>query len=156
MFAQAIDKKGRPASDTSLSWMALVKDAGHIEANGAFVASAYPGVYPAALKVVAQQRFNDQDIIATAVVDVTVTGTVTDVTISPLLATIATGRTVHFDLTAWDENGIELPGLLVRWRLSDEAIGLIDRSGNFTAGDKPGLFENSITAEVIQTLPKSE
>lgn len=156
IFAQAMDKKGRPTSDTSLFWDTLIKEAGDIYANGAFVASDYPGVYPAALKVVARQRFDGQEISATAVVDVTVTGTVTDVTISPPLATIATGRTVHFDLTAWDENGIELPGLLVRWRLSDEAIGLIDPSGIFTAGDKPGLFENSIMAEVIQTLPKSE
>jgi hypothetical protein len=156
MFAQAMDKEGAPVQDTSLYWTAAVEEAGRIGANGAFIASARPGVYPAALKAVAQQRFDGQDLRATAAVDVTVTGTVTDVRISPPLATIAAGRTLHFDITARDENGIELPGLLIRWRLTDDSIGTIDPSGNFTAGHEAGLFTDAITAEVVQTLPKPE
>ena len=47
-----------------------------------------------------------------------------------------------------------LPGLIVRWSLSDESIGTIDAFGNFTAGDEPGLFQDAVRAEVIQRLPR--
>ena len=69
------------------------------------------------------------------------------------MATLAPGKTVHFSLTGWDENDIHLPGLVVLWSVSDESIGDIDAFGNFTASETPGLYQDAIRAEVIQTLP---
>ena len=67
--------------------------------------------------------------------------------------TIPSGRTVHFGVTGRDENGIVLPGLVARWSVSAVEIGTIDAFGNFTAGEVPGLYQDAIRAEVVQTLP---
>ena len=68
------------------------------------------------------------------------------------LAVVASGRTVHFSITGWDENNNILPGLVVIWKVTDESVGTIDAFGNLTAGQVPGLYQDAIRAEVIQQL----
>ena len=83
----------------------------------------------------------------------TVTGSLSDITVRPHLIAVAPGRTIHFSVNGKDENGITLPGLIVKWKLSDDSLGYIDNAGNFTAGHTPGTFTDAIIAEVIQNQP---
>ena len=147
-------KLGNPASDVETAWHVPSGGVGEIDENGSFTATGSPGSYPDALRVTVEQKLGDEVITRTASVGVVITGTLAELEIHPALATITPGRVAHFGVTARDENGVPLSGLVVIWRVSDEAIGQIDAFGNFTAGASPGLYEDAIRAEVSQVLPR--
>ena len=70
--------------------------------------------------------------------------------IYPNTAILNPGDTVHFSISGWDENNVELSNLVTRWSPVNEDIGKIDAYGNFTAGTSPGLFEDIVKAKVYQ------
>ena len=155
LSAHGVDDFGRPAAKVQVNWESVEPNAGRIDANGAFTATDIPGVYKGALKVTVEQPQDGEVISASKLVDVSVTGAMTRLEVRPTLATVSPGRTIHFRLSGWDENELKLPGLLVRWTVSNDDIGSIDAFGNFTAGDRPGIYTDAIQAEVIQTLPNT-
>ena len=151
LVVRAIDEFGEPAHSVTMFWDMLDGDAGEVTALGSFTAGKAPGNYPNAIRVTVEQLQEDEVITRSESISVLVTGTLSSAVVGPALAEVAPGRTAHFSLTAWDENGVELSGLVVLWSLSDESIGTIDAFGNFRAGEQPGLFEDAIQAKVIQT-----
>ena len=153
IMAHGIDEFGLLADEVQVNWELAEPGVGRINTHGAFTAASVPGIYKDVLKVTVEQRQDDQVISRSKTIDVSVTGAVTLLEVHPTLATISPGRTVHFSLSGWDENGLELSGLLVRWTVSSEEVGSMDAFGNFTAGDRPGMYPDAIEAEVIQTLP---
>ena len=153
-LVRAVGDSGKPAGDVTVSWEVLTEEAGEVTDLGVFRAGETPGIYSEALKVTAEQVSHDETVARAATVDVVVTGSLSRSEVHPSLATIVSGKTVHFSLSGWDENEVALPGLIVLWSLSDESIGTIDAFGNFTAGDEPGLYQNAVRAEVIQRLPR--
>ncbi|MDA1348106.1 MAG: hypothetical protein O3A47_04455 [Chloroflexi bacterium] len=153
LSVHGVDDLGGTASGLVTSWAAAIPNVGKMNANGSFVATGAPGHYPAALVATVEQSLGDDIVVRTASVDVTITGTLTEVEISPTVTTLAPGRTAHFRVTGRDENGVLLTGLVVRWSLYDDRIGTIDAFGNFTAGEELGVFQASIRARVNQTLP---
>ena len=72
--------------------------------------------------------------------------------VDPELATVTVGERAHFSAVGFDENGLAIPGLLVRWRLANPDLGSIDPLGNFTASATPGLYTDAIIATVTQTI----
>ena len=156
LVVRAIDEFGEPAHNVTVFWDMLDGDAGEVTALGSFTAGKAPGNYPNAIRVTVEQLQEDEVITRSESISVLVTGTLSSAVVGPALAEVAPGRTAHSSLTAWDENGVELSGLVVLWSLSDESIGTIDAFGNFRAGEQPGLFEDAIQAKVIQTLPDSQ
>jgi hypothetical protein len=153
LSVRAVDELGATPRDLSISWEMVKEESGEVTPLGSFRAGNTPGVYPVALRVTVEQHLDDQVVTSTGAVNVIITGTLSSAEVSPALAVVATGRTVHFSLTGRDENGIDLPGLIAIWSVSDERIGTIDAFGNFTAGKAPGAYEDAIRARVIQRLP---
>ena len=153
LSARAVDELGNPPKDLSISWQVVIGESGQVAALSAFTAGDIPGTYPEALRVTVEQRLGDEVITRTRTVNVIVTGTLSTAEAHPTLATVTPGKTVHFSLAGWDQNGVEIPGLVVIWSVSDESIGTIDAFGNFTAGQVAGMYEHAIRAEVIQKLP---
>ena len=80
----------------------------------------------------------------------TITGKLNKLEIYPNTAILNPGDTVHFSISGWDENNVELSNLVTRWYPVNEDIGKIDAYGNFTAGTSPGLFEDIVKAKVYQ------
>ena len=154
LTAQSVDEFGNPADNVAVSWRIMREDVGWIKNHGRFTATGSPGVYRDAIRVIAQQQIGDEEITKTEFVDVIITGTVAQLEVHPALATIAPGRTIHFRVSARDQHGISLSGLVVRWSVNDKEIGFIDHFGNFTAGKGSGFYQNAIRADVKQTFPK--
>lgn len=152
LSVQGVDNLGGTAAGLVTSWDAATPNLGKMNANGTFITTGAPGHYPAALVATVEQSLGDNIVVRTASVDVTITGTLTEVEISPTVTTLAPGRTAHFRVIGRDENGVSLTGLVARWSLDDDRIGTIDAFGNFTAGEELGVFQASIRAKVNQTL----
>ncbi len=150
---RATDESGDRPTDLTVTWEVLREEAGQITATGGFTAGTVPGTYTEALRVTVEQRLDEEVVTRSKTVEVVITGTLSGALVQPTLAVVATGRTVHFSLTGWDENNFVLPGLVVIWKVTDDSVGTIDAFGNFTAGHAPGLYQNAIRAEVVQKLP---
>lgn len=150
---RAVDESGDPVQNIEIAWQLESEEIGEITSGGGFTAGNRPGIYPSAIRVVAEQHLDEKNITLDKSVNVIITGTLSNAEVQPALATITPGRIVHFSLTGWDENQVELPGLLVKWSVSDDTIGTIDAFGNFTAGESPGLYEDAVRAEVVQLRP---
>ena len=150
LVARAFDTDGNPAEKVELQWEMTDDAAGVIDANGNFEASSQSGAYPDSARVIAAQDVDGEHITRSAAVDVSITGILTLAAIEPVMPTVPQNATVHFTVLGTDENGLRVPGLVVSWRLADEAVGFIDALGNFTANGAPGLYENAIIATVIQ------
>ena len=153
LATRAVDESGEPVEGDRITWEVLRPEVGSISDLGAFTAGNTPGTYPDALRVTVVQRLGDETTTRTRSVKVIITGALFAAAIHPALAVVAPGKTVHFNLTGLDENGVKLLGLVVVWRVADESVGAIDAFGNFTAGEAAGLYEGAIIAEVIQTMP---
>ena len=147
-----VDEFGRAAKNVNLSWEILEPEAGALGEYGIFKSGTLSGIFPNALRVTATQTFGEEKIVASKTLDVIVTGTLTGAEVYPSVATVVPGRTIHFSIRGWDKYGSNLPGLVTRWKVTDEKIGTIDAFGNFTAGDSPGNYQNAIRAEIIQPL----
>ena len=108
--------------------------------------------YQCGLTITATQELGEERISRTATVDIYITGSLNEARIEPALGTVSMGKTVHFTAVGRDENGLTLPGLVVRWEVTDPSVGTIDPVGNFTAGNAIGYHKNAIVATVIQPL----
>jgi hypothetical protein len=146
-----VDEVGSPVHSVVLSWEANPA-VGKIDDHGSFTATGSSGRYDDALQVTVEQQLDDELITRTGSVDVTITGTLTQLEIRPALATIAPRATVHFSGTGWDENGVELSGLVWVWGLPDKSLGTIDAFGNYIAAQAPGFYQDAVQVEVIQSL----
>lgn|GEM_PF-1072395 len=154
-IVEAVDSKGNRARNVTWWWSALNEKVGTITPLGAFTAGGSPGVYPEALRVTVEQQIEDETLVLTKAVDVTITGTLDYLVIEPNKATVTTGRTVEFSVTAYDENGVTLQGLLVLWSVDDVTVGEIEPTGTFTAGSRVGEFHDVVKATVIHAIPES-
>ena len=154
-IVEAVDSKGKRAQNVTWWWSAVDENVGTITPLGAFTASDRPGVYPKALRVTVEQQFEDETIVLTKAVDVTITGTLDHLAIEPSEATVTAGRTVEFSVTAYDENNVTLQGLVVLWSVDDLTVGEIEPTGTFTAGSRVGEFYNVVKATVVQANPES-
>ena len=152
MAVRALDAEGRAADNVALSWEVVKEEAGEIDQFGSFRASSQPGIYKSAVRVTVTQKLDGELITKSAFVDVNITGALTDVIVEPDVAAVMEGETVHYSAVGFDENGLVIPGLLVRWSLANPDLGAIDPVGNFTASSIPGLHTAAIIATVIQTV----
>ena len=152
LAARALDANGRAASNVAVVWEMVTDDVGEIDLLGSFRALGKPGIYNSAVRATVTQNLDGELITRTATVDIKIMGTLTDVVVEPSVAVVMEGDTVHYSAVGFDENGLVIPVLLVRWRLANPDIGTIDPIGNFTANAKPGLHMDVIIATVIQTV----
>jgi len=152
LFARPVDSAGRTADGVKVTWEIVGDGPGIVDRFGSFKASAAPGAYMSSVKVTASQDLGEERISRTATVNIFITGSLSEARIEPALGTVSRGQTVHFTAIGRDENGLTLPGLVVRWKVADPSVGSIDAIGNFTAGNSIGYHKNAIVATVIQPL----
>ena len=152
LAARALDAEGRAADNVSIIWEIVQDGVGEIDLFGSFKATGLPGIYESAVRATVTQKLDGELITKSAFVDINIIGLLTDVSVDPDLATATAGKSVHFSAVGFDENGLSIPGLLVRWRLSNPHLGSIDPLGNFTASATPGLYTDAIIATVTQTI----
>ena len=122
LATRAVDESGEPVEGDRITWEVLRPEVGSISDLGAFTAGNTPGTYPDALRVTVVQRLGDETTTRTRSVKVIITGALFAAAIHPALAVVAPGKTVHFNLTGLDENGVKLLGLVVVWRVADESV----------------------------------
>jgi hypothetical protein len=148
---RAADESGEPAENVTISWEVLKEPSGRVTPIGMFTAGHVPGVYAEALRVTVDQDLGEEQVTRSRTINVVITGTLVVADVHPAMTVVAPGRTIHLSLTAWDEIGTALPGVVVMWSVSDERVGAIDAFGNFTAGDFPGFYQDAIRGQAIQT-----
>ena len=149
----ALDEAGVAVENVTLHWEAVDPRAGEVSPLGSFRAGDAAGRYTDALSIRVEQTIGGETVEQVRTVDVVITGTLSAAEISPSLAVVASGRTVHFSVVGWDENDVRLLGLVVIWSISDDSIGKMDDFGNFTAGRVGGLYEGAVRARIVQRLP---
>ena len=147
---RAYDQFGDPIPLDNIEWSIENDAIGTITENRLFRASSTPGKYPNAIKIIGKQEMKSDIIQISEYLDVTITGKLNKLEIYPNTAILNPGDTVHFSISGWDENNVELSNLVTRWSPVNEDIGKIDAYGNFTAGTSPGLFEDIVKAKVYQ------
>ena len=147
---RAYDQFGDPIPLDNIDWSIENDAIGTITQNRLFRASNTPGKYPNAIKVIGKQEIKSNIVQISEYLDVTITGELSKLEIYPTTAILNPGDTVHFSITGWDENDVELSNLVTRWSPVNEDIGEIDAYGNFTAATSPGLFEDVVKAKVYQ------
>ena len=152
LAARALDAEGRAADNVSITWEVVQDGVGEIDPFGSFNATGLPGIYESAVRATVTQKLDGELITKSAFVDIIIIGLLTDVSVDPDLATTTVGERVHFSALGFDENGLAIPGLMVRWRLANPDVGSIDPLGNFTASATPGLYTDAIIATVTQAL----
>ena len=152
LAARALDTEGRAVDNVSITWEVVQDGVGEIDPFGSFKATGLPGIYESAVRATVTQKLDGELITKSAFVDINIIGLLTDVSVDPDLATATVGEGVHFSAVGFDENGLAIPGLLVRWRLSNPDLASIDPLGNFTAGATPGLYTDAIIATVTQAI----
>ena len=155
LSARGLDSIGDYVSNLSTTWSVVNPVVGEIRTDGQFSAHGPPGIYPKAIMATITQEIGDRVIERSEYVGLTITGTLSEIDITPPLATLSPGRTARFRITGIDENGVVLRDLVVRWYLNADGIGTIDSFGNFTAGTQPGIYNDSIKAIVYQTTSSS-
>ena len=119
LYASPVDSAGRTTGGVEVSWETVGDGPGTIDQYGSFKASAGPGVYMSSLRVTATQDLGEERITRTATVDIYITGSLNDASIQPALSAVSQGDTIHFTALGRDENGLILPGLVVRWDVTD-------------------------------------
>ena len=144
------DKNGKTVDTKTTKWHLLNNNIGTISELGIFKSNNTPGVYPNAIEISLFQDADAGTIEKQSKVDVTITGTLNTGKIYPELGLVETNKTVHFTAVGFDENNVQLHNTIVKWNLTDNSVGEIDQYGNFTAYEKPGLYNNLIKAEILQ------
>ena len=150
------DKNGRTVETSNRTWKIFNNDIGTIDELGIFKSSMIPGIYPNALEISLMQNSDSGIIERKSNIDVTITGTLNKGKAYPELGVVETNKTIHFSAIGFDENNIQLHNTIVKWEITDESVGKIDKYGNFTAYEKLGLYKDLIKAEILQRRPLSK
>ena len=155
LSVRGIDTIGDYVSNLSTAWTVVNPIVGEIRRDGQFSAYGPPGIYPKSIMATVTQKIDDRVIERSEYVGLTITGTLSEIDITPKIVTLSPGRTARFRVNGIDENGVLLRDLVVRWYLNADGIGTIDSFGNFTAGTQSGIYNASIRAVAYQTTSSS-
>lgn len=150
--AIALDSGERITGGVTLSWQVLDPLAGTVDNLGQFKAGGTAGTFPDAIKVVARQDTPAGIVEAEAVTTLTITGRMTTLEIVPSTAAVKSGQAVQFRAIARDENGVQIPGVLYDWSVTDRSAGRIGLGGLFEAGQAPGDFTGVVKVKATQRL----
>ena len=90
------------------------------------------------------QEKDGQKIVLETHATVNIVGPLESVRVTRSLTTLESGRSVWLFALGYDSNGLEIPFLQLQWSVDDPDVGIITPSGLFTAGSKPGSYENAI------------
>jgi hypothetical protein len=150
--AIATDANDRITGGVTIEWQVLDPAVGSVDILGQFKAGWSSGTFPDSIKVFARQQTPDGVIEVESLASVTITGRMTTLEISPANAIVKAGEAIQFRAIARDENGVQIPGVLLDWSVSEGAAGRIGLGGVFEAGQTPGTFTGAIRVRATQRL----
>jgi hypothetical protein len=152
LLAVVRDAGRQLASAVELEWELLDPRAGSIDSNGIISASERAGLYRGIVVVTARRKAGGsatETVSATA--DLIILGNLNHVLITPTEASVPEGGSVKFSALGFDENMVEIPGLLFRWRVLDDRVGTINHLGIFSADGDPGSYADVVEVTAIQS-----
>ncbi len=139
--AVADDQYGNPIKDLAATWSLSNSDAGSITSAGLYTAPKKAGSYSDVISVEVKQG----DTVRQAKGNITIVpGALNQIITAPTQIDLGMGMTQQFIAVGIDKNGNRINGLDFSWSVSGSA-GSITGGGLFTAGDKPGIYNENIT-----------
>jgi hypothetical protein len=150
--AIATDAGDRITGGVTIEWQVLDPVVGSVDTYGQFKAGRTPGTFADSIRVVARQQTPNGAIEVESLSSVTITGQMTTLEIVPANATVKAGQAIQFRAIARDENGVQIPGVLLDWSVAESTAGRIGLGGLFEAGKTPGTFPGAIRVRATQRL----
>ena len=138
--AQVLDVNGNPIPSAQVTWSVVIAAAGTIDQMGNFTAGTVAGTYTNAIVATTGPSGSVQN---TASVTISA-GALSLLAITPESATLAAGDTVSFIASGFDGHGNAV-AVTPTWSVL-QGGGTMSASGEFTAGDAPGTFANTVQA----------
>ncbi len=148
LTAKAYDKFGKElTSGVSYSWSVVNATAGTINQNGVFTAGNTKGIFDKSVKVTATGCGGTVIGFAKVTISESDPGIVlTEVRINPTSIDICEAATQQFTVKAFDQFGKEITtGVSYTWNVTNNLSGNISNSGLFTAGTRPGFYDNAVS-----------
>ena len=149
-FAQ--DSAGNLVRGIEFDWLVGDEEAGVVSAGGLFTASWRPGVYPHGVRVFGRVAGAQSDLVF-ADAELRIVGTLTDISLSPLVATVTEGGQIRFVVEGFDEFKTPISALDLNWEVLDDRSGSVDHLGFFTGGSNPGWYPDTVRVTVSQVGP---
>ncbi len=135
--ATAYDASNNPVPTATFTWSAL-GTAGAVNSSGVLTASCTPGTLSNAVTATSNGRSGSANLTIT-------TAPIASLVVSPANATVRSQQSQQFSVMALDVCGNPVASPAVTWVATGSA-GIIDTTGQYTAGCTRGAFPMSIVA----------
>ena len=114
----------------------------------------FPGVYEDAIRAQVTVQTENGPVIKEVRSTLIIRDVLDSVEVTPQIATAARGDKVQFRAVARDRNGVLVPDVTFRWKVSNPeegpAVGTIDAGGLFTVQGPPGNYPGAVQVEAVQ------
>jgi hypothetical protein len=124
---------------------------GSITATGVFTSSLQPGIYRDAIRLELAQEQDGRTITLTQHATVSITARLARLEIQPARITVASGQSIPLRAVGYDEEGLEMPSLRLRWTVASPSVGRISPAGVFTPSALPGTYVDAV--KVVASAP---
>ena len=150
LSATAIDAAGRSLDHVDFVWATGDPRAGFVDSDGWFVAGSSPGTFESAISVtVVLKEFEatayQNRLVPAIVVGERQTARLAKVTIFPESPTVLDQQIYRLRATAFDPNGLLIPGVSLQWKLNDPSLGRLSPTGFLTVSGGEGLYYDAVT-----------
>ena len=150
LSATAIDAAGRSLDHADFVWATGDPRAGFVDSDGWFVAGSSPGTFESAISVtVVLKEFEatayQNRLVPAIVVGERQTARLAKVTIFPESPTVLDQQIYRLRATAFDPNGLLIPGVSLQWKLNDPSLGRLSPTGFLTVSGGEGLYYDAVT-----------
>lgn len=144
LVANFLNQQGQIIESARVSWAVLDPEAGSLGPDGTFEASEIAGSFDAAVEATSL----DPVFKVTAKVSV-VPGQLEQIGIAPESIDLGMGMDQQFVAAGADRFGNRISGLDFNWSV-EAGGGSIDQNGLFTAGSRPGKYNQTVKVEAGQ------
>ena len=147
--ALALDSSGQVLSSADILWSMVDDQAGSIDEQGFFTASANTGVYTNSLRVRARHQrhgeLTEEQTFATVVIrEAPAAARLETIAVQPSSSLATRGGTVLFSASAIDQRGNPLFAQEYSWTMADPRVGRIDSGGLLHVSGPPGAYYNAV------------
>jgi uncharacterized protein YjdB len=156
-IATALDSSGNAVSNLSYTWNSSDQSVASISGNGlATGLKAGATQITASVTTVAATATTPATVVTSNTATLNVIPAVAKVTVSPVNAQIAVGKTQKFTAQVLDANGNPIPTVIVTWQVSDPSVVSIsasDQTSITVTGNKAGTVAITAQGNGVQSAP---
>lgn len=127
-----------------VSWSMEDSAAGSITQTGIFVAGMTPGVHRNAVKLELVQDQDGRRVRIVQYASVSIVGKLAKVEIVPDTIVVVSEQSIALRAIGYDDQGLQILPLRLRWSMVDPKAGRIESSGIFTASAAPGTYQGAV------------